>query len=453
MHAHSLTPAGCQHRLPTELLASFSGEFQPLCALAPLIIEDLLEHVVLVVGYVVDRVPRDDQKTGYWPHHPGGVEIEAQLENKKQCSAHHTGHQLGEVHPPLLFELFLQLLILRRQRLRGGGVVRQVVEKQIQLPTCARYRGLTCAFFELSHIQVTVCEQCAQPVQRVRTLGVAHADFVYYRSQLALALAATCSIAIMADGNEYTIGEAAEALGVSTKALRHWETRGLLEPTRSWADHRIYTDVDLERGAAIALYRGVGVPLAQIATLIDASGATLARALTHHQEALASRRRTLDAQLASVQHLIDNATKGSIDMDAMKKYLGENMPAYQAEAEQRWGDTPEWAQSQEKLAQMGEGDFQRLQEEQDALAADLVNARDAGVAPGSEEAEALVERHRASIAQWYDVTPARQLILARMYVGDPRFHEAYHGAQEFLLELVTAHAKAEGVDVDNPRWG
>ena len=139
-------------------------------------------------------------------------------------------------------------------------------------------------------------------------------------------------------------------------------------------------------------------------------------------------------------------------MDAMKKYLGENMPAYQAEAEQRWGDTPEWAQSQENLAKMGEGDFQRLQEEQDALAADLVKARDAGVQPGSEEAEALVERHCASIAQWYDVTPARQLILARMYVGDDRFHAAYDGAQDYLLDLVTAHAENAGVDVDNPQW-
>ena len=139
-------------------------------------------------------------------------------------------------------------------------------------------------------------------------------------------------------------------------------------------------------------------------------------------------------------------------MDAMKKYLGEDMPAYQEEAEQRWGDTPEWVQSQETLAQMGEGDFKRLREEQEVFAADLVHARDAGVEPGSKEATELVERHRASIAQWYDVTPARQLILASMYVGDPRFHEAYSGAQEYLLELVTAHAAAEGVDVDNPRW-
>lgn len=40
-----------------------------------------------------------------------------------------------------------------------------------------------------------------------------------------------------------------------------------------------------------------------------------------------------------------------------------------------------------------------------------------------------------------------------MYVDDARFHEAYGGAQDYLLELVTAHAAAEGVDVDNPQWG
>lgn len=256
----------------------------------------------------------------------------------------------------------------------------------------------------------------------------------------------------MADGNEYTIGQAAEALGVTTKALRHWETLGLVEPERSWADHRVYTDADLERGAAVALYRGVGVSLAEIASLLDASPRTLADALQHHKRALASRRDALDKQLATVNEMIANSRRGEIDMDAMKKYLGENMPAYQAEAEQRWGDTPEWAQSQENLAKMGEGDFQRLQDEQDALAADLVKARDAGVQPGSEEAEALVERHRASIAQWYDVTPARQLILARMYVGDDRFHAAYDGAQDYLLDLVTAHAENAGVDVDNPQW-
>ncbi len=251
---------------------------------------------------------------------------------------------------------------------------------------------------------------------------------------------------------DYTIGETAAMLGVTTKALRHWETLGLLEPERTSAGYRTYGDADIERGAAVALYRGVGIPLETIAQLIDAPSHTLRSALTRHRAELAAQLESMAEQLDAVDDLIEQTEKGHIDMDAMKKYLGEKMPEYQKEAEERWGDTAEWAQSQEKLAQMDENDFARLQHEHDAFVADLAAARDAGVEAGSDEAEALVARHREMIGQWYEVTPARQLILARMYVGDERFHEAYKGTQGYLLGLVEKHAASEGVDVENPSW-
>lgn len=251
---------------------------------------------------------------------------------------------------------------------------------------------------------------------------------------------------------DYTIGETAALLGVSTKALRHWEEHGLLEPSRTATGYRMYTDAEIERGAAIALYRGVGIPLETIAQLIDAPSHTLRNALTRHRAELAAQLSAVAEQLDAVDNLIEQTEKGHIDMDAMKKYLGEKMPEYQKEAEDRWGDTAEWAQSQEKLAQMGENDFAALQREHDAFVADLAAARDAGVEAGSEEAEALVARHREMIGQWYEVTPARQLILARMYVGDERFHKAYDGTQDYLLGLVEKHAAAKGVDTANPQW-
>lgn len=251
---------------------------------------------------------------------------------------------------------------------------------------------------------------------------------------------------------DYTIGETAAMLGVTTKALRYWETLGLLEPERTSAGYRTYGDDDIERGAAIALYRRVGIPLETIAQLIDAPSHTLRTALNRHRAELANQLAAMTEQIDAVDELIDQTQKGHIDMDAMKKYLGEKMPEYQAEAEQRWGNTAEWAQSQEKLSQMGENDFARLQREQDAFAADLVAARNKGVEAGSEEAEALVARHREMIGQWYEVTPARQLILARMYVGDERFHEAYQGTQDYLLGLVEKHAAVNGVDTADPQW-
>ena len=44
---------------------------------------------------------------------------------------------------------------------------------------------------------------------------------------------------------DYTIGEMADMLGLSTKTLRHWEARGLLEPSRTYSGYRMYSDSDV----------------------------------------------------------------------------------------------------------------------------------------------------------------------------------------------------------------
>lgn len=254
---------------------------------------------------------------------------------------------------------------------------------------------------------------------------------------------------------EYTIGDAADFLGVTPKALRHWDSIGLLSPQwRTLGDYRLYTEEDLRIGAAIVLYRNMGFKLAEIPDLIEApSDAALDRALRAHREALARKRDEVESQLRAVEDLITTTRVEGYtmeQMDKIKQYFGEKMPAYQEEARERWGDTPEYQQSQEKLASMTDGDFQEVKADHDRFVADLLAARDGGVAPDSEEAQALVERHRATINQWYEVTTSRQLILARMYVDDERFAEAYQGAQDYLLSLVEHRAQQEGIT--NPSW-
>ena len=138
----------------------------------------------------------------------------------------------------------------------------------------------------------------------------------------------------------YTIGEAADILGVTPKALRHWESLDLLQPERTSTGYRVYSDADLERGAAIALYQSIGIPLARIATLLDASSSHLARALSAHHEALRSRRDALEAQLQAVEEMMHKHKKDTLTMEDMKQYFGEEFPAYQEEAEKRWGHTP-----------------------------------------------------------------------------------------------------------------
>ena len=138
--------------------------------------------------------------------------------------------------------------------------------------------------------------------------------------------------------------------------------------------------------------------------------------------------------------------------DRMRLFGDQWRPEYQEEAEERWGGTPEWEQSQAVAATMTDEDWLAVRREQDDFVALLADAAARGVEPGSGEGRVIVEKHRATISRWYPVTPARQVLLARMYVQDERFNATYQGHAAYLLGLVEAQAAAEGVDLGAVTW-
>lgn len=101
---------------------------------------------------------------------------------------------------------------------------------------------------------------------------------------------------------------------------------------------------------------------------------------------------------------------------------------------------------------MSKADWQSVKDEQEAFVRELVDAAAAGVQPGSEAGNRVALLHRASISQWYEVTAAKQVLLARMYVADERFNQTYQGHAEYLLTLVEALAHSEGVALENVEW-
>ncbi|MCK7638450.1 MerR family transcriptional regulator [Corynebacterium pygosceleis] len=250
---------------------------------------------------------------------------------------------------------------------------------------------------------------------------------------------------------DYTIGRAAEELGVTARTLRHWDEIGLLSP--GWrtetGDYRLYTDADLDRGLDILIYRRAGVPLRDIAVLLAEPGDRRDRLLTQ-RELLVRRIGHLHRMVRAVDSILEGDT---VTMQDKKAIFGEDYPARQAEAEERWGDTGDWSHARDAMKTMDAEGFRRVKAETDAFAAALVDARDRGVAPGDAEADALIERHAAMVDTFYPCTRAKQILLARMYAVDGRF-AAYTGdAADYLVELVEAKARAEGIDPDTVAWG
>lgn len=102
--------------------------------------------------------------------------------------------------------------------------------------------------------------------------------------------------------------EAARELGVSAKALRLYERRGLLTPLRSAAGWRIYGSAEMDRARDIVALRQLGMGLARIAEVLAAGGKGLSAALADHHADLAQQ---LNRMTETVQS-VEAARKGMI---------------------------------------------------------------------------------------------------------------------------------------------
>jgi DNA-binding transcriptional MerR regulator len=167
-----------------------------------------------------------------------------------------------------------------------------------------------------------------------------------------------------------TIGQLADYVGVTVRAVRHYHQRGLLpEPERDASGYRRY-DAD----AVISLIRikalaDAGVPLARIQQLLAAGPADFAVAVAEIDTSLAARIREIQAQ----RHRIAQLTAGdrlfvpTEVADVLDRIRGLGISPEEMQIERDgWillaarypGQAREWAQI--KLASLEDPEFQRI---------------------------------------------------------------------------------------------
>ena len=261
-----------------------------------------------------------------------------------------------------------------------------------------------------------------------------------------------------ADG--LTVGQAATRLGVTVRALHHWDGIGLARPSlRTAAGYRLYTAHDLERLHRIVVYRELGLGLDRIQGIMDDPDADVAEALRAQRAQVAERIDRLQRLGAGLDRMIEAHERGPLlTADQQAEVFGPRWnPDWPARARDRYGDTAQWQQYAERSAARNPEQWQAVADSITALDRALADAMDAGIAPGSPEADQLVERHREVFSSaYFPLSRQRQVCLGRMYEADPGF--AAHddgiraGLATWFRRIVDDAARAHGIDPDSATW-
>ncbi|MBV2366465.1 MerR family transcriptional regulator [Streptomonospora nanhaiensis] len=248
---------------------------------------------------------------------------------------------------------------------------------------------------------------------------------------------------------EWTIQELAARAGVTSRTLRHYDSVGLLPPSRVGENgYRYYNPAAVARLQRILLMRQLGMGLPAIAKVL-ADEVDTAEGLRAHITALEEERARIERRIRAVRHTLEALEAGAEPrMDVMLSGFNDR---YKDEVVSRWGErayqvSNDWWHGKTLDQQLA------WKKDTDDLVAAWVAAAKAGVPPTSDRAQALAARH----VRWLSAIPGtptaegdreRSIAMVRglgdMYVDDPRFAGMYddEAGAAFVRDALHAYAR------------
>ena len=253
-----------------------------------------------------------------------------------------------------------------------------------------------------------------------------------------------------AEQNGYSVGQLAKLAGVSARTLRHYEDKGLINPSRDESGWRIYGENDVKRLAQVLAMKACGLPLNTIRRLFACDETDVHAALVAHLETLRAQGDSLtsaiartEAAIAAIERMDGMTAKDAFE--SMKEQgLRDFEETYGQEARERYGDDVLDAANARMMAlSRDEWDAKELLEESIKVQLRLA------MASGDENSEESVELARMH-ARWIRIhwgngySKEAHLGLAQGYLADPRFTAYYdnacgEGATEFLVRALNAN--------------
>ena len=185
----------------------------------------------------------------------------------------------------------------------------------------------------------------------------------------------------------YTVGQVANLAGVTVRTLHHYDEIGLLAPTdRTSGGYRSYGVTDLERLRRILFYRELGFGLDEIAKILADPRADAAEHLRRQHRLLSERIDRLQAMAAAIEKELEAQQMGiSLTPEEQFEVFGTDKVGgeWAEEAEQRWGTTEAYKQSQRRTSKYTKQDWVKLKAQADEGLRAFADALRTGTAPDS----------------------------------------------------------------------
>jgi DNA-binding transcriptional MerR regulator len=253
---------------------------------------------------------------------------------------------------------------------------------------------------------------------------------------------------------DLTVKQLAAISGVTVRTLHHYDEIGLLVPAHIGANgYRYYGRAELLRLQRILFHRELGVPLGEIATLLDLEGEDQVGVLMRHREKLEAERERYRVLIETIDRTVA-AMKGEAQMsnaDLYKGFSAEKQAEYEAWLVERYGDPmkDDIARSQKARARMSEAEQAAVMDELKDIETALAEGMKRGVDAESDVVDRMIWRHRAWVAAAWDkpCSPEAYSGLADLYLSHPDFVKRYEtiapGFAAWLTDAMKAHAIRE----------
>lgn len=237
----------------------------------------------------------------------------------------------------------------------------------------------------------------------------------------------------------WTVHQLSEISGVTARALRHYDSIGLLKPTSlTEAGYRLYDDTALERLQQILLFRELEFPLAEIKAILESPSFDRNRALEQQITLLEMKKEHLENLITLARGI---KMIGVRYMD-FKAFDTSKIDQYAKEAKALYGKTPEYQEFLEKHKNWNPDKDKALEARMMGIFARFGEMRESS--PDSPEAIALVREMQDFITEnFYTCSDKILMGLGKMYSGGGDFTENIDkvggpGTAEFAAKAIAA---------------